>query len=143
MLAPLAVVTQPENPALRTELTAFMRRWERNFERENADALGAMLAPDACSVDLDGDRMTAAESDRAARNFFKESKHIRVNLSIHHVQGSFEDAVVWSSATVSWTQKLGRRWVSRHWTGHYADSIRNTPDGWKFYYSQELPTIGR
>jgi len=143
LAAALSVIgyCQAEDPALRKELEGFMASFDKTVNTNNKAGFFSMFAPDYVNVDKQGKRSDLAQFKAMVNGMWSQSKGVRSKTLVKNVRGNGNEAVAWCEEVMIWKQPNGNgKWVEMKMTSRWAESVRKTPTGWKFYYSQELPT---
>lgn len=139
-LMSIMAFAQGEDPGLRKDIEAFYHKTDGLINRGNWEGFLATMAPDAVMADTQGKRMNKAE----IREWFMQMKAMMPGLKIKSVVKHARDmgnneAVAWVELKLNWKQQNGRRWSPMKLTVRVAESLRRTENGWRTYYSQELP----
>ncbi|HZH98249.1 MAG TPA: DUF4440 domain-containing protein [Fimbriimonadaceae bacterium] len=145
LLSCLTVVAlaHPENPELRHEIQKVYRNWDKAVTKEQWRKVLAMTDGSFYMIPLDGPRYSRSEFAEMVSNYKRVIRRPAVDVEVLHVDGSGDEAVAWIHEVASWSEKRGRRWVRETRTRYYADTLKRTPEGWKFTLSQELPWDGK
>jgi hypothetical protein len=141
-LAATAVFAHPENPTLRHDVQKVYRSWENAVGRSQWKKIITMVHPSYHSVRADGRRMSYSEFAREVSSLSKFVRNPKARTTLLHVDGHGDEVVAWIEEDVSYRELRGKKWVPVKRKAFYADTLKRTPSGWKFVYTQELPWKG-
>lgn len=138
-LASLPALAQPEDEALRKEIQAVYRKWDRMMARGDTRGMLAMVDPSWTMVDPSGTRLGYSDMKAMITTLSKQVRNMTSKIVVNSVQGYGDEATAWVTSTESFKMRQGRKWVEVKQTSRYAETLRKVDGQWRFTYTQGLP----
>lgn len=139
LLVASMAVSQPEDPQLRKEIEAFYAKWDKLVGANNVKGLIDMIDPSFVQVDPDGKKMTYAEMRGQMMAMLDSVREPKSKITLERVYAQGDETVAWVTMVSSFKMQAGKKWKPMSFTMKFAETIKRTPKGLKFVFSQALP----
>lgn len=140
----LAIATtafgQAEDPQLRKDIIGMYRLFEQKYNAADFKGAVGLLHKGFTMVDRNGNRSDYAQTKGAILGIPSIMRNAKCVNRVVHVRGNGNEAYAWVETVFTWTPGTSGKATSLKKTLRYADTLRMTSEGWKWFYRQELPT---
>lgn len=130
---------QQEDAQLRREVQEFYGRWDRTMNSGNFNKLLDFMDPSWVMVGPDDRTVTLAQMVEMGKSM--KPGMVRSRIVVNSVQANGDEICAWITGTMSFRTSHRGKWTNV--TERVAETIRRTPTGLKFVYSQVLPNDGQ
>jgi ketosteroid isomerase-like protein len=126
--------------SLRAEIEAVYRQWDRLTAAKDVEGLAKMLDPSYKGIGPDGEVEGYRAVVRHLRTWMAQLEDVRSHIVVDeiHRQGTNE-VVAWITMRASATIRQDKKRETMKFTMRFAETLKKTPNGWKFVASQAFP----
>jgi len=124
---------------LRAEIQAVYQQWDRLTAAKDIEGLAKMLDPSFKGTDPDGNVMGYKTVIRHMRSLMDQFETMRSRIVVDEVHRQGEEVVAWVTMRATVTMRQGKKVETMHFNMRFAETLKKTPDGWKFVASQAFP----
>lgn len=132
--------SQAEDPQLRKDIIGMYRLFEQKYNAGDFKGAVGYLHRGFTMVDRNGLRNNYAETKAAILAIPSMMRSAKCVSRVVHVRGNGNEAYAWVESVFTWTPGTTGKATALKKTLRYADTLRMTSEGWKWFYRQELPT---
>jgi ketosteroid isomerase-like protein len=136
---PLFALAQPESATLRKEIEATYAEFNRFVAKGDIKGVLNMLDKSFVQVDANGNVMTKDQLCKEMEAMMKTISSAKSKIVVNQIFDHGNEVVAWITMTMSFKMKQDGKWVPVSFTGQYAETLKKTPSGWKFIFTQEFP----
>lgn len=135
-----AALGQAEDPQLRLDIIRMYRLFEQRYNAADFKGAVGLLHKGFTMVDQNGNRSDYVQTKNAILAIPSMMRNAKCVNRVVHVRGNGNEAYAWVESVFTWTSGASGKASSLKKTLRYADTLRMTTEGWKWFYRQELPT---
>lgn len=131
---------QAEDPQLRKDIIGMYRQFEQKYNAGDFKGTIGYLHKGFTMVDRNGNRSNFVETKAALLGTPTMMRNAKCVSRVVHVRGNGNEAYAWVESVFTWVSGSTGKGTALKKTMRFADTLRMTPEGWKWFYRQELPT---
>ena len=132
-----AAVCSAQN-SLKSEITSVYEKWDRLVLKKDLKGILSMFDKSFHQVMADGQKSNLKQTEAMFGSMINQMQVTKCNSKVHTVQATKnkDEAVAWITIYVSGVDQMKKPFA---FTASFAETLRKTPNGWKFWHSQEFP----